>query len=293
VCDGASLDPSSTDQVNLRCWQQKRRFGIEFLYPTARYVNALRQKRICPTNPDLSEAECEGALADNPLFTNPSGGPARGSELVLFLGIVGVPWQDLATGATLDDPGALAYLDSSELASQGRWEWITGDFTSPPEDPHMVESSDPRTGTSPLGQSTAPPGSGAGANPINGHEWNASATVQGDLQYACIQLLPTPRDCSATTGGCDCKPTSGADPAFGNPLCQAPGSAPGQGYSTTQYFAKAYPGLRHIDVARGAGTTGAVASICPKILEPGNPSHAYLPAIDLLVRTMQPRIGTP
>ncbi len=35
-------------QANIRCWQQKRRFGYEFLYPKSRYVVGLTQKTLCP-----------------------------------------------------------------------------------------------------------------------------------------------------------------------------------------------------------------------------------------------------
>ena len=33
------------DDLNLRCWEQKRRFGFELLYPTGRYADGLRSRR--------------------------------------------------------------------------------------------------------------------------------------------------------------------------------------------------------------------------------------------------------
>jgi hypothetical protein len=298
ACDGSSLDETE-DRVNLRCWEQKRRFGIDFLYPTARYVNALRRSTLCTSNPDLSTEECDPAsLAPNPLFMDLSGEgkPTRGSELVVFMSIAGIPWQDLATEASLGDPSSLAYLSAPELTAQGRWSWISGDFTNPPLDPLMVESDDPRSGTSPAtGAAIAPPESGSGENGTNGHEWNSHTTIQGDLQYACIFPLATPRDCDAITGGgCDCKNVS-AEFSSGaytklSPLCQAPGSAAGEGYSSVQYYAKAYPGLRYTAVARQLEAQAVLASICPKVEDPGNPAYGYNPAVDALVAAIRPRL---
>src|SRR5262249_25431871 len=49
----AQTDPK-LDPPNLRCWHQKQRFGFDFLYPTARYVNAFSQAQICTSRPDLA-----------------------------------------------------------------------------------------------------------------------------------------------------------------------------------------------------------------------------------------------
>ena len=43
-----------------------------------------------------------------------------------------------------------------------------------------------------------------------------------------------------------------------NPLCQGSG-----GYSTTQIRAKAYPGIRELQVLQGLNDQAIVASICP------------------------------
>src|SRR3970282_2144407 len=88
--DPACNNPIAQDKINLRCWQQKRRVGVDFMYPTQRYVNAL------------------------PLSTDLTGGgkPTPSDALVFLEAIVGVPWQDLATPATLNDPSALEYLSA-------------------------------------------------------------------------------------------------------------------------------------------------------------------------------------
>jgi hypothetical protein len=141
--------------------------------------------------------------------------------------------------------------------------------------------------------STARPGIAA-ANPINGREYDtAYALVEGapdDLEYACIFPLPVPRDCNLANPGvddCDCY-----DGFFDNPLCeQQPGvSAAG----TTQYWAKAYPGLRQLDVLRGYGANSVVASICaPKVAaaQAADPDFAYRPALSALVERLQQRLG--
>jgi hypothetical protein len=95
VCDGDPASdvlpnrlPASADGANLRCFDQKRRFGVDFLYPVARYVNALTQPTLCPFAYDLSVDGCSGPLQPNPLFA----GGRRASD-VFVAGIVGVPWQ--------------------------------------------------------------------------------------------------------------------------------------------------------------------------------------------------------
>ena len=117
----------------------------------------------------------------------------------------------------------------------------------------MIESVLPRSGVNPItGDALAPPGAGLLANPINGHE--ISNLYKSDLQYACIFALSSPRDCSDAIQWCDC-----SDPSNDSPLCQAPDGSFGQ----KQYYAKAYPGLRHLGVIKALGRRGVVGSICP------------------------------
>jgi hypothetical protein len=87
------------DALNLRCYDQKRRFGFDLLYPTSRYVDGLYENMI-----DSRDVDGNGipVKVNNPLYQNPNG-PVRDKSLVFLAGIVGVPWQDIAT-----DPNAAA-----------------------------------------------------------------------------------------------------------------------------------------------------------------------------------------
>jgi hypothetical protein len=90
--DGSVKSLSETeDHGNLRCFDQKRRFGIDFLYPIERYKDAL-------TEPEIQNRSAE--LVPNPIFSdlNPNDDESniRDKGLVFFAGIVGVPWQDIA-----------------------------------------------------------------------------------------------------------------------------------------------------------------------------------------------------
>jgi hypothetical protein len=184
------MDPID-DQVSLRCFDQKRRFGVDFLYSIDRYTKALKGEAV----PNRS-----GELVPNPLFfgvDKADGRPVqRSSDRVFFAGIVGVPWQavardkdDLSKGLKTPDELALP------LPSGGStWDLILGDPAArkPPKDPHMVESPSPREGFSPLtGQPMVQPGNPL-SDPINGSE----RPLGSDLQYACTFDLLTPRDCN-------------------------------------------------------------------------------------------------
>ena len=142
------------DPENLRCWDQKRRYGIDFLYPPARYIEAF-------TSPTLTVYR--DSKADNPLFNDlqckdqVNCAPQRDPSLVFVAGIVGVPWQDIAK-----DPANLA--NGFKVAADIDWNKILGDPTNPagpiaPTDVHMVESVAPRDGLQ-------GPNSTANADPI-------------------------------------------------------------------------------------------------------------------------------
>jgi hypothetical protein len=282
-CAKGTMLAALEDNVALRCYEQKRRFGYELLYPTTRYAEALRS----PVVPQAST----GALVQNPLFSANEGQAPRDRGLVFLAGLVGVPWQDLADPESLAGPG-LRYLSAAELAATGRWDVMLGDpGANPPvlpSDPLMVESTADRTTLSIVqrhpvtGDSLVPSSSNdPNANPINGHE---HANVNdSELQYACIFELPAPRDCDAADAAASCDCTAEAA-AQRSPLCQPPaGGEPG----TQQYYAKAYPGLRQLRVLREFGENAVVASICPKVLDPGNPDYGYNPAISGLVSRLK------
>ncbi len=306
------------EHPNLRCYEQKRRFGIDLLYPTRRYVDALTNSEVygrscegdedCPPSPQQPEGgscvEVGGGLrycrytnplmSDNPFY--PDQIPRSGSEVVFLTGIVGVPWQDVATAETLTDPDHLELIRSTAVAGgeslASRWDTLLGSEATGgyPLDPFMWQSATPRlagqahaisgvpypeanpiTGDRPLD-----PASPGAASPINGHEYQV--TDGGSLQYACTYPLYAPVDCEG--GWCSCLP---ADPNLStNPLCQAPGSAEA---STTQRFGKAHPAPRILQVLKDYGFNAGVASACPKLgakADRDSPAFGYRPAMTSL-----------
>jgi hypothetical protein len=286
---GSSLT-AAEDSLNLRCFEQKRRFGFDLLHPVQRYVSALTQSSV-PRRTD-------GVLVPNPIYQSREGVAPRSPEQVLLLGIVGVPWQDLADPASLSGPG-LRFLSEEAQLPEDRWSIILGDpSASPPVlplDPFMVETTVDRTTlpivqTNPIvpGEKLAPATStNPSHNRINGHE--KVDVDQTDLQYACTFPLWTPKTCdqAASTAGdaCDC---FDGDLKYNPPLCQPPLGGPA---STTQYFGKAYPGLRELQVLRGVGGHGIVASTCPKSADVQSESYGYRPAMDALAGRIARQIG--
>ena len=260
------------DPVSLRCFDQKRRFGIDFLYPAERYVDGLSSAMVTDRN---------GNVVPNPIFSDldpsDSNDALRDPSMVFFASIVGVPWQDIARKDSNGNPDLVAGLDASgrpvggfqspsELIEQGTWNVILGDPQNyvRPTDAHMIPAIDPRPGL------TAPP-AGYYQDPINGHEYTATAS-RDELQYACIFPLPQSRDCTSPGTACDCK----ADASPDNPLCQAPNGS----YGTTQYSAKAYPGTRSLEVVKHLGEQGLVGSLCPAQMDSSaQPDFGYRPAI--------------
>ena len=183
--DPACSVPALTDlqdPINLRCFDQKRRFGVDFLYPVQRYVDGL-------TSPTITARD--GSAAPNPLYAG-----NRSPKLVMMAGILGVPWQDIAKA-----PKSL--VTGYQTASEIDWGLVLGDpqTGAPPGDPLMIKSVAARTGMNPpTGEALAAPSSPLLANPINGHERDIA---QGDdLQFACIYPLATPVAC--VTDNCNC-----------------------------------------------------------------------------------------
>ncbi len=284
-CDTSKDDCTGTialedDAINLRAFDQKHRFGIDFLQPLQRYQDGLSKSVVF---------DRFGQAVPNPIYPSNGASGMRPPSWVFLAGIVGVPWQDIARRNAAGKPDLLQGLDgggkaaggfqsAAELAKNGVWAVILGDtsceFVNPacrPKDPLMIESIAPRLGTNPVtGDPLAQPQDGDGPNPINGHEWKNSA--KNDLQYACIFDLPEPIDCSvaAPESSCECK--SPDNPEM-KPLCNG---ATGQ----TQARAKAYPGRRELGVLKSLGQQGIVASICPAQLKtPGSRDYGYVAAM--------------
>jgi hypothetical protein len=256
------------DPPNLRCFQQKRRFGIDLLYPVGRYERGLSE----PTVPLRS-----GGSGPNPLF---AGG--RDPSLVLLTTIVGVPWQDVAVDP--EDAASMEIMSAQALRAAGRWPVLVGDFDDhvAPGDPFMVESIAPRSGTNPVtGDAIAPAGSTDPTATINGHESTPLSSLD-DLQHACILPLPAPIPCDvANESGCDCNEDELPKVSA---LCQQPGSGT---TGTTQYFGKAYPGLRELELARRLGDRAIVSSICARNTSiPSRDDYGFLPAMRAIQRSV-------
>jgi hypothetical protein len=234
----------------------------------------------------------------NPLFTDlnteDDNSAVRDPGLVFVAGIVGVPWQDIARRTDTGLPDLLNGVDAEgnvvggfqsgvELLSNGTWDVILGDPRNyvPPQDPLMVESVSPRSGTNPItNDAIAPPGAGTLTNPINGHEYSIPA--KNDLQYACIFPLAMSRDCTGLSS-CDC-----SDPNNDNPLCQDPAGA----FGLTQYYAKGYPGIRELNVLKNVGTQGIVGSICPAQQTDNTLlNYGYRPAVKAIVDRLKLALG--
>jgi hypothetical protein len=283
------VNTKEEDHPNLRCYQQKRRFGFDLLHPIQKYVQGLTQPSIYnPRRGDISGNGTVGPedTVPNPLFKEKDG-KRRDRSLVFLAGIVGVPWQDIATEESWSDPRKLEYMTYDEMEQAGRWDWILAHAGQPPSDALMYETSTDRTTITTLPQQH-PAGAVGGqlvpsnsmqqlANPINGHEANIQDGA--DLQYACtFQLTEATPDCNDVTGGCDCRDEH---QAYNRPLCQG----------TRQTHAKAYPGTRHLEVLREVGKiTGnsIVASICPKVSNAqgrpeGDPNYGYNPAVSAII----------
>ncbi|HEY3493118.1 MAG TPA: hypothetical protein VGK73_00475 [Polyangiaceae bacterium] len=290
-CPDGNYLSIATDSMNQRCFQQVQRFGINLLYPSDRYASAIRETFIDP--------RLDGNLVPNPLF-EPSGTlPGRAKDMVYLAGIIGVPWQDLATSESLSDPRRLDYLSARELLDLDRWSMISGNPGArppiPPTDPLMIESIDPRPSGAQHPLSDQIPNSaiapaGSNANAINGAEQAVDPATRDDLQFACIFPLEAPLPCDASNvSSCDC---NADEYVKQSPICTY--SAPST--DGVQIKAKAYPGLRQLEVLRKIGDQALVASICPKnITAEGDPlldpNYGYNPAIGGILDRLREGIG--
>lgn len=313
-CDNTCGDPAPAlsdeeDRANVRCFNNKERFGVDLLYPTQRYVDALSKASIVN-----SRQPAPNNVVPNPLLAG------RQPDLVFFAGIVGVPWQDLATPETLDSPTELKYLTATQLRvpdgnNVDRWQVILGEpylpmsapecraevphpdcgkEAVPPLDPFMIESITPRTGTNPItGTGPIAPG-GSGWSDINGHEYSNEVPLNGapandDLQYSCIFPLDASAvkaDCASDDFSCDCAD----EPSKGRPLCKPMPNASAQA-DTTQRYGKAYPATRVLRVLRDFGENSIVGSICPKIFDTNSASFGYNPAVNAIVDRLAEKLG--
>ncbi|MEP7049949.1 MAG: hypothetical protein ABJB12_06330 [Pseudomonadota bacterium] len=282
---------SPNDSANLRCYNQHQRFGFDLLYPTQRYVDALK-------NTTIELQSTPGTMVVNPLYDNAGSDKApRIPGLVFLAGIVGVPWQDIADDASLKSKDTLNYLTAQELLAKDRWTTLLGNPNDPagpvpPSDPFMIETPKPRSGMNPIVNVAITPATSMDphANVINGHEQVVPAgTDVDDLQYACTFPLTTPKTCANGDSACDCSPdmagSSAKVMAANSPLCQ------GGATINTQTSAKAYPGARELQVLKDLGNNAIVASICPKVTKSDSPSsdpnYGYNPAVGAIIERLK------
>jgi hypothetical protein len=275
----ATMRRETDDPSNLRCFNQKKKYGQSFLYPVQRYIDAFTKEEILARS---------GKVVRNPLFSDLTCQPGtecpalRDASLVFVAGITGVPWQLLSKNPNDLTAG---YKSAEELDKDDVWPLLIGDAYNPsgpiaPGDKHMIESVEPRAGLATSGSSET-------ADPIHGHEWETSRAFQpfADLQYACTFELPEPRTC-ASTDDCDCGSSPDELTAQKNPLCQS-----GTTFSQVQRRAKAYPGTRILEVLKGIDPKQAiVASICPansKVSQKDANDYGYTPAIQALLSRLR------
>ncbi|HVW26990.1 MAG TPA: hypothetical protein VHC69_16605 [Polyangiaceae bacterium] len=258
------------DSGLLRCFDQKRQYGRDYLYPTSRYIDGLTGKRV-PNQ--------KGDLVPNPLFEDPTGqAPRRDASLVFFAAIIGVPWQDIAENPS--DTTHLALKNADEMERDGTWDLVlpNSDTGAAPRDPLMIETIAERTGVQPIvGVPLAPDTANSPrANPINGHE-TALGDAPVEPQYDCIFDLTTPEQYSA-----DCTFFSGSHRA----ICQADDGS----YGSTQYRGKSYPGVRELQVLRGVGHNAVAASICARnVTDDSRDDFGYRPVLTQILDRL--RVG--
>ncbi len=172
---------ATDDDVGLRCWDQKRRYGFDLLYPVARYVDGLRSPTVT--------LRSTGQVVANPLFAGGEGAAPRDKSFVRLFAVAGVPWQDIAAPESLTSPESLRYMTATELLNEGRFDVILGDSqASPPilpTDPLMVETPNVRQGNNPITNHALAPSAAPdlAANAINGGEHPSSLK---ELQSACV-----------------------------------------------------------------------------------------------------------
>jgi hypothetical protein len=267
ACDKGELT-AAEDPPSLRCFDQKRRYGVDFMYPVQRYIEGFTGKQVRDRT-DLT--------VDNPLFHRACASNAdcgnRDLRRFFLAGIVGVPWQRLALNAQDLTAG---YKTASQLRAGDIWADIVGDPLHPggpvsPRDPHMIQSTEPRAGL-------PGPDSPANADPIHGHEFDGAKVAQqnAELQYACTFKLPTSREC-ASPEDCDC---SGPTADMKKSVCQNDQGA----YSSAQLGAKAQPATRILQVLQGLGDQGIATSVCPaQTNDKSRTDYGYLPAVNAIV----------
>jgi hypothetical protein len=275
------------DPRGLRCYNQKARYGVSFLYPIERYVNAFTRANIDPGSRTYAAEPGKGVA--NPIFSDLSGvgGAIRDPGLVFVAGIVGVPWQAIARRGDSGVPDlSLGFKTFNELASDPNiFAALVGepDANIPPSDPLMRESVAKRSGQSTLVPGVSLPGVVGQDNGVNG--WDRNVLKGNDLQYVCKFALAG-ADPNSVDDDPDCKGEQcGSQPTCDNPLCDPSDLS-------QQIYAKAYPGLRELAWLRGMQDQGIFASICPaEVVDKGSKTYGYRPAVGAIIDRLAEELG--
>jgi hypothetical protein len=283
----------ATHTKNLRFFDTKRRFGVDPQFPLARYVLGLgRDASGAPlSKPRVPNRQAEHPTQNssyvgeptctNPLFAKslPSSSSdelcnlapgRRDPNLVFFATITGVSPSLLHFDPKNADASKLTQDDWTKILGRDP---LRNDTTG--ADPKMIESAEPRAGLTSQGD-----------DGVHSREYDTrrrlgsqNSLLYNDLQYACTFPLSEPRTCSI--GGCDCIDSSDS------PLCDASDR-------NTQLRAKAYPGIRHLALAKAVGDHGIVASICPlETRDKASELYGYRPAARTIVDRLRDGLTTP
>lgn len=246
-------DPEfKTDPRDLRFFHMKERFGVDPMFPLSRYVLGLTSKQV--------KHRDQKTTCRNPLFAAklPAG---AGQELcnlprgtrtsnLVFFAAITGVAPDLLHFDP-DDENKSKLTDADWRAILGR-DPLAYDFGG--ADPRMLESVTPRG--------------------VAG-DWDTKGV---SLQYACTFDLDTPRLCpGGTSSGCDCD----QDPSA--PVCDRTNPQ-------LQTKARAFPGVRHLALAKELGAQGIVASVCPtdtKNKSPDNARYGYRPAMKVILDALR------
>jgi hypothetical protein len=293
------------DDLNVRFYRMKQRYGVDPQYPLKRYVNGLTQLRVPDRDGEHTVTTSASgqrqisnyigsARCTNPLFAAQLPREAgdelcnlprstRSPDLVFFAVVGGVPNELLH----FDPAGTDTAAENNRITADD-WVKILGKdsehFDYSGIDPHMVQSSEPRQNLLKGGDPDLPRGQN-GSDPIHGREWN---TKKKDLQYACTFDLPMARACAGNSDSCDCSddPAHAGTPAGNPPLCATDGSA-------TQIKAKAYPTIREFQVVHALGDQGIISSLCPiQLNDKAAPTYGYRPAVATIIERLKNALTT-
>jgi hypothetical protein len=321
--------------LNLRHVHEKQKYGVSVQFPIQRYVAGLTSRTVPDRNGEYPPGASlyQGLVqanqgCTNPLFAAKLPAPPAGTDpamwqptaadlcnltpgnralsLVYYSHIGGVPHQLLQVDPTNASSPQKDHLTGAD------WTLILGNdplnYDYGGVDPHMIESYQSRAtavvpaGGFPVSDTSAP----EGTDPISGREWVTDSTMAQhsglnvDREYACTFKLPTPRDCSDTAtkadptllDSCDCSPPVAGTGAFTH--AQIPAVC-NDAAPTTQDFAKAYPTIRELLLAKLLGDVdganqGVVSSLCPIHTVASNandPLYGYRPAMSAIVSRLQ------